>query len=82
MTTRVSDPRHSEPLIEQVVAAYVAWRQAATRAQAAYERWRQGRSVDRRARYARYVAALTDEERAADDFAEGVRELRRAVAAR
>jgi hypothetical protein len=64
---------------EALIDGYVAWREAASAVEAAYERWTRCTSSDRFLAFAGYKAALEREERAADVYQRRIERLRRPV---
>ncbi len=60
-------------LVDQVVEAYVNWREGCLRVSDAYRSWASGTGVGATSAFARYMAALDHEERAAEVYAGLVR---------
>lgn len=56
-------------LLDGLVEAYVNWREACLRVSDAYASWVSGAGVDAKSAFARYMAALDHEERAAEIYA-------------
>jgi hypothetical protein len=60
-------------LIDDVMDAYIAWREESAAVESAYLRWKSALSLDAACAHAAYVAALDREERASTDYAEVLR---------
>jgi hypothetical protein len=68
-----------DTVIDDVMDAYVDWRQESAEVESAYQRWSTAAPPDTALAYAAYVAALDREDRASNFFA---RVTRHAVAVR
>ncbi|HEY2769356.1 MAG TPA: hypothetical protein VGI87_02265 [Solirubrobacteraceae bacterium] len=60
-------------LVDHLLELYCEWREDSTRVQTVYERFARADSQDRDAAFASYVAALDQEESAAQTYAEQIR---------
>jgi hypothetical protein len=60
-------------LIDDVMDAYIAWREESAAVEAAYERWKAAISSETARTYAAYVAALDREERASGGYERALR---------
>lgn len=60
-------------LVDRMIEAYVNWREACLRVSDAYGSWASGTGLGARSAFARYMAALDHEERAAEVYAGLVR---------
>jgi hypothetical protein len=60
-------------LIDDVMDAYIAWREESAAAEAAYRRWKLATSMETAGAFAGYVAALDREERASAEYAQAIR---------
>jgi hypothetical protein len=60
-------------LVDRLIDAYVSWREACLRVSDAYGSWASGAGPDATSAFGRYIAALDQEERAAEVYAELVR---------
>ena len=60
-------------LVDRLIGAYVDWREACLRVSDAYGSWASGTGVGAKSAFARYMAALDHEERAAEVYAGLVR---------
>ena len=60
-------------LVDELVEAYVDWREACARVDGAYRSWAREMAPGDRVRFGLYVAALDQEEQAADSYAGLVR---------
>lgn len=78
---RRSSPRISE-MVDEMLAAYVDWRETAALAQGAYRRWLHSPAGERELRFATFVAALDQEESAATSYAGIVGGVARLLAGR
>ena len=56
-------------MVDEMLAAYVDWRETAAKSKVAYWRWSQGPAPERELRFATFVAALDQEECAAANYA-------------
>ena len=56
-------------MVDEMLAAYVDWRETAAVAEVAYRRWSQSPAGERELRFATFVAALDQEESAAASYA-------------
>lgn len=56
-------------MVDEMLAAYVDWRETAAKSQVAYRRWSQRPAVERELRFATFVAALDQEQSAAASYA-------------
>jgi hypothetical protein len=59
-------------LIDDMINAYVDWREQCRRVERAYARWSTARRPDIRMRFAAYLAELDQEDRAGEAYAEAV----------
>ena len=64
-------------LVDDVVCAYVEWREGGDAAACAYRRWADAPPADRDTRFFAFTAALDQEEAASTAYAESVRNLER-----
>ena len=71
----VVDNPSLEGLVDGLIDAYVAWRDACDRVNEAYRSWVLGTVQDDRVAFGVYVAALDAEERAAEAYAACVRRV-------
>jgi agmatine/peptidylarginine deiminase len=60
-------------LIDDVMDAYIAWREESAAVESAYRRWATALSTDAACAHAAYVAALDREELASSDYEETLR---------
>jgi hypothetical protein len=60
-------------LIDDVMDAYIAWREESAAADGAYRRWKTAAAMDTAGAFAGYVAALDREERASAEYAQAIR---------
>jgi hypothetical protein len=67
-------------LTDRMLDAYVDWRETATVVQDRYTSWSHSPRCDRSLRYASYLAALDGEDRAAQNYAQQIREVTNALA--
>jgi hypothetical protein len=68
LASRRTNPRISE-MVDEMLAAYVDWRETAAKSKLAYGRWSQSPALDRELRFATFVAALDQEQSAAANYA-------------
>lgn len=64
-------------LVDKLIDAYVSWREACLRVSDAYGRWPSGTGAGATSAFGVYMAALDQEERAAEVYAALVRRTRR-----
>jgi hypothetical protein len=67
--------RIKTPLVDSMIGAYVAWREACIVVHGAYHSWASATGPGTRGAFRRYVAALDAEERAAEVYAGLVRRV-------
>jgi hypothetical protein len=60
-------------LIDDVMDAYIAWREESAAVEAAYARWKAGISSETARTFAAYIAALDREERASAGYERALR---------
>jgi hypothetical protein len=60
-------------LIDDVMDAYIAWREESAAVEAAYERWKSGISTENARAFAAYISALDREERASTAYERALR---------
>jgi hypothetical protein len=68
LTSRRASQRITE-MVDEMLAAYVDWRETAAKSKVAYGRWSQSPAPDRELRFATFVAALDQEQSAAANYA-------------
>jgi hypothetical protein len=73
MTRTMIDTLRRERLVDELVEAYVDWRETCARVDDAYRSWANGTTLGDRVAFALYRAALDAEEQAARVYAELVR---------
>ena len=73
---RSSTPSWHQHLVDDMVVAYVEWREACPNVRAAYDRWARARPDDEMLAFGAYQAALDTEERASQVYADHVRRVR------
>ena len=61
--------RRITEMADEMLAAYVDWRETAAKSEVAYRRWSQSPALERELRFATFVAALDQEESAAANYA-------------
>jgi len=66
--SRRTTPRINE-MVDEMLAAYVDWRETAAVARVAYGRWSQSPVAERELRFATFLAALDQEQSAAASYA-------------
>jgi hypothetical protein len=64
-------------LVDEMLVAYVQWREESSGAQDAHRRWSSAPLSERTDAFREYVAPLNNEEDAASDYAELIRRLRK-----
>lgn len=69
-------------LVDRLIEEYLNWRVACLRVSDAYGSWASGTGLDAKSAFARYLAALDHEERAAEVYAGMVRRADRLAATR
>ena len=63
-----------KPLIDELIEAYVEWREASAAAESAHRRWSIAPSPDTARRFAAYAAAVDREELTASSYARVIRQ--------
>ena len=74
--------RRITEMADEMLAAYVDWRETAAKSEVAYRRWSHGPGLGRELRFATFVAALDQEESAAASYASVVGDLARVIGRR
>jgi hypothetical protein len=69
----------AKALVEDVLAGYAEWRDGADAVADAYERWSAAPPDEYLVRFAAVIAALDQEQTAADGYAEAIRKLERSL---
>ncbi len=78
--TAVSAASKRRILIDDMLAAYVQWREACASVQQAYDGWTRARAEDEPQAFRAYTAALDDEARASELYADLVKRVEAAMA--